>query len=60
MDRGVAGTEAYDSSIAWWRFAFAYMGQQAPALDALPNGTIPLWTGEECQAGDEGLPAACA
>ena len=24
--RGVPGTTAYESSIAWWQFAFAYLG----------------------------------
>ena len=30
MGRGVPGTTAYDSSIAWWQFAFAYLGTSPP------------------------------
>ncbi|KAH8056390.1 hypothetical protein JL721_9990 [Aureococcus anophagefferens] len=30
FERGVPGTTAYESSIAWWQFAFAYLGAAAP------------------------------
>ena len=52
MGRGVPGTTAYESSIAWWQFAFAYLGGAAPPAEDLefPNPlTQPFWT-----AGDDG------